>query len=126
MQASNGLNHRNSTYFYIVLLRTMFARRVGDPASTAGRRMLVARSPLTHVAQIRRPLLVGHGANDPRVKRQEAEQLVRRPQPRGRSLLAHRVGDEVRAGRAAVDVSIDRIGSRGSVGARSTAGRVAP
>ena len=33
-------------------------------------------SPLTKVDQIRRPLLIGQGANDPRVKQAESEQIV--------------------------------------------------
>jgi dipeptidyl aminopeptidase/acylaminoacyl peptidase len=31
---------------------------------------------LTHVDRITRPLLIGHGANDPRVKRDESDQIV--------------------------------------------------
>jgi len=34
------------------------------------------RSPLTHAAKIQRPLLIGQGANDPRVKQAEADQIV--------------------------------------------------
>ena len=37
---------------------------------------LKARSPLTHVNQIRRPLLIAQGANDPRVKQAESDQIV--------------------------------------------------
>jgi dipeptidyl aminopeptidase/acylaminoacyl peptidase len=33
-------------------------------------------SPLTHVANITRPLLIGQGANDPRVKLSESDQIV--------------------------------------------------
>lgn len=36
---------------------------------------LVAASPLTHLAQLRAPLFVIHGANDPRVPLSEAEQI---------------------------------------------------
>ncbi|MBB48576.1 MAG: S9 family peptidase [Phycisphaerae bacterium] len=35
-----------------------------------------AISPLTHVANITRPLLIGQGANDPRVKLSESDQIV--------------------------------------------------
>ncbi|MAB28825.1 MAG: S9 family peptidase [Planctomycetaceae bacterium] len=35
-----------------------------------------AISPLTHVANISRPLLIGQGANDPRVKLSESDQIV--------------------------------------------------
>lgn len=50
--------------------------RVGDPEVPEDREDLVARSPLTHVDAIRTPLLVVHGANDPRVKQQESDQIV--------------------------------------------------
>ncbi len=33
-------------------------------------------SPLTHVAKITKPLLIGHGANDTRAKRSESDQIV--------------------------------------------------
>src|SRR5262249_30056478 len=35
-----------------------------------------SRSPLSRVADIRIPILVAQGANDPRVKQAEAEQIV--------------------------------------------------
>src|SRR5690606_10946733 len=34
------------------------------------------RSPLTHVDAISKPLLIGQGANDPRVKQDESDQIV--------------------------------------------------
>lgn len=55
----------------------MMKKRVGDPATEEGRQDLLARSPLTHVDKIRRPLLIGQGANDPRVKQAEADQIVK-------------------------------------------------
>ncbi|MFN8125370.1 MAG: S9 family peptidase [Candidatus Nanopelagicales bacterium] len=54
----------------------VFKDRVGDPTTDEGRELLTSRSPLTYVDQIRRPLLIGQGANDPRVKQAEAEQIV--------------------------------------------------
>ena len=39
-------------------------------------------SPMTHVGKLRAPLMVIHGANDPRVPLSEAEQLVARLQER--------------------------------------------
>ncbi len=51
-------------------------RAVGDPAVETERRDLKARSPLYHVDQINVPLLVVHGANDPRVKQAESDQIV--------------------------------------------------
>ena len=52
------------------------ARRVGDPRTKEGRALLTARSPLSHVERIERPLLIVQGANDPRVKQAEADQIV--------------------------------------------------
>jgi dipeptidyl aminopeptidase/acylaminoacyl peptidase len=51
-------------------------RRIGDPRTEEGRKLLAERSPLTHVDRIKRPLLIGQGANDPRVKQAEADQIV--------------------------------------------------
>ncbi|WP_420114123.1 S9 family peptidase [Pseudactinotalea sp.] len=52
------------------------ARRVGDPRTEEGRALLTERSPLTRAEQIVRPLLIGQGANDPRVKQAESDQIV--------------------------------------------------
>lgn len=57
-------------------MRAMFEARVGDPDTEQGRQMLRNRSPLFHVDDIQRPLLIGHGAHDPRVKRAESDQIV--------------------------------------------------
>ncbi|HVU86129.1 MAG TPA: S9 family peptidase [Pirellulales bacterium] len=54
----------------------LFKDRVGDFTTDAGKAMLTDRSPLSHVANIKRPLLIGQGANDPRVKQAEADQVV--------------------------------------------------
>src|SRR4029078_7706782 len=51
--------------------------RVGDVATEKGREALLKRSPLTYVDKIKRPLLIGQGQNDPRVKRKEADQIVK-------------------------------------------------
>jgi dipeptidyl aminopeptidase/acylaminoacyl peptidase len=53
-----------------------FARRIGDPRTEEGKKLLAERSPLTYASQIERPLLIGQGANDPRVKRAESDQIV--------------------------------------------------
>lgn len=54
----------------------VFATRVGDHRTEEGRALLNARSPLYYVDRIKRPLLIGQGANDPRVKRAESDQIV--------------------------------------------------
>jgi dipeptidyl aminopeptidase/acylaminoacyl peptidase len=51
-----------------------FHRRVGDPAADA--EFLWSRSPLSRASDIRIPLLIAQGANDPRVKQDESEQIV--------------------------------------------------
>jgi dipeptidyl aminopeptidase/acylaminoacyl peptidase len=55
----------------------LFAKRVGDPRTEEGKKLLLSRSPLTRVSEIRRPLLIGQGANDPRVKQAESDQIVK-------------------------------------------------
>jgi dipeptidyl aminopeptidase/acylaminoacyl peptidase len=56
---------------------SIWKHRVGDHTSAEGRQFLDSRSPLTRVDQITRPLLIGQGANDPRVKQSESDQIVK-------------------------------------------------
>jgi dipeptidyl aminopeptidase/acylaminoacyl peptidase len=51
-------------------------RRIGDPRTEEGKKLLEERSPLTLVDRISRPLLIAQGANDPRVKQAESDQIV--------------------------------------------------
>ncbi len=60
-----------------------FARRVGDHRTPEGRRFLTEHSPLTHAGRIKKPLLIGQGANDPRVKQAESDQIVKAMTERG-------------------------------------------
>lgn len=55
--------------------KTTLYKRVGDPRTEEGRKLLKERSPLTHVDKIKTPLLILQGANDPRVKKAEADQI---------------------------------------------------
>ncbi len=50
--------------------------RVGDPEDPEDRERLKAQSPLFHVEKIEAPLMVVQGANDPRVKQAESDQIV--------------------------------------------------
>ena len=50
--------------------------RMGDPQTPEGQKWLKERSPLTYADRIQRPLLIGQGANDPRVKQAESDQIV--------------------------------------------------
>ena len=53
---------------------SQFHRAVGDPAKDAD--FLWSRSPLSRADNISIPLLIAQGANDPRVKQAESEQIV--------------------------------------------------
>ena len=58
-------------------------RRVGDYRTEEGRQFLKERSPLTYANRIEKPLLIAQGANDPRVKKEESEQIVSAMQENG-------------------------------------------
>jgi dipeptidyl aminopeptidase/acylaminoacyl peptidase len=60
----------------------IFATRVGDNRTEEGRKFLESRSPLTFVDKISKPLLIAQGANDPRVKQTESDQIVKAMQAR--------------------------------------------
>lgn len=64
-------------------MKALFDKRMGDSNTEEGREFLRQRSPLTHVEKIKRPLLIGQGANDPRVKRAESDQIVEAMQSKG-------------------------------------------
>ena len=49
---------------------------VGDPNTEEGKKAIRAASPLFSADKINRPLLIIQGANDPRVKKAEADQIV--------------------------------------------------
>ena len=55
----------------------MFTQRVGDFKSEEGKKFLESRSPLNFIDRIKKPLLIGQGANDPRVKQSESDQIVK-------------------------------------------------
>ncbi|HKW95653.1 MAG TPA: S9 family peptidase, partial [Methylomirabilota bacterium] len=57
-------------------IQSVWKTRMGDYTTEAGRRFLDERSPLQRVERIVRPLLIGQGANDVRVKPSESEQIV--------------------------------------------------
>jgi len=59
---------------YWAPMKAMFAHRLGDLDTEE--EFLKARSPLFFIDRIQKPLLIGQGANDPRVKQAESEQIV--------------------------------------------------
>jgi dipeptidyl aminopeptidase/acylaminoacyl peptidase len=54
----------------------IFHERMGDPGTEEGRALLRAASPLYKADRIEKPLLIAQGANDPRVKQAESDQIV--------------------------------------------------
>ena len=56
--------------------RKMMYARMADLGTEEGKKWLAERSPLNSAAQIKTPLMVVQGANDPRVNKLEAEQIV--------------------------------------------------
>jgi len=61
--------------------RAIMKSWVGDPETEV--EFLMSRSPITYVDQIRAPLFVIQGANDPRVVKAESDQIVERLRARG-------------------------------------------
>jgi dipeptidyl aminopeptidase/acylaminoacyl peptidase len=68
---------------YWAPILSVFEQRVGELKSEEGRAFLRSRSPLFKADQIRRPLLIGQGANDPRVKQAESDQIVQAMKAKG-------------------------------------------
>ena len=66
---------------YWQIVRSQFTLRVGDPDTE--REFLESRSPLFKVDQIKIPMLIAQGANDPRVKLAESDQIVEAMQRHG-------------------------------------------
>jgi dipeptidyl aminopeptidase/acylaminoacyl peptidase len=73
---SNLVTFLNTIPDYWQTWKSILAVRVGDYKSEEGRKFLEERSPLNRADRIMRPLLIGQGANDVRVKAAESEQIV--------------------------------------------------
>jgi dipeptidyl aminopeptidase/acylaminoacyl peptidase len=71
---SNLITLLHSIPPYWAPMKRMMAMRVGDPDKEQD--FLKSRSPLFKADRIRIPMLIAQGANDPRVKQAEAEQIV--------------------------------------------------
>ncbi len=56
--------------------RVIFHERMGNPNTPEGKKQLERQSPLNSASKIKTPLLIVQGANDPRVKMAESEQIV--------------------------------------------------
>ncbi len=73
---SNLVTFMNSIPAYWQPAIDLLTSRVGDHRTDEGLKFLTERSPLTHVERISKPLLIGQGANDPRVNQAESDQIV--------------------------------------------------
>jgi dipeptidyl aminopeptidase/acylaminoacyl peptidase len=62
--------------------RRFLARWIGD--AERDREKLVERSPITHIENVRCPMLILQGENDPRVPQEESDQVVERLRALGR------------------------------------------
>jgi dipeptidyl aminopeptidase/acylaminoacyl peptidase len=65
-------------------MKALFTKRVGDLEKEEG--FLKERSPLFYVDRIKAPLLIGQGANDPRVKQAESDQIYEALKKAGRDV----------------------------------------
>jgi len=61
---------------YWAAAKGQFYRMIGNGETPEGRALMRERSPVHRAGLIQRPLLIGQGANDPRVKQAESDQMV--------------------------------------------------
>jgi dipeptidyl aminopeptidase/acylaminoacyl peptidase len=80
---SNLNTFANSIPPYWTPFIEQLAKRVGDFRQDADKQFLASRSPISHVDAIKKPLLIGQGANDVRVKQAESDQIVHAMQAKG-------------------------------------------
>jgi dipeptidyl aminopeptidase/acylaminoacyl peptidase len=74
---SNLVTLLNSIPAYWTPMLAEFTHRIGDHRTEEGKKFLFERSALSRVDAIKKPLLIGQGANDPRVKQAESDQIVK-------------------------------------------------
>lgn len=66
----------------------------GDPETEEGQKLIRDASPLFHVDKINRPLMIVQGANDPRVKQAESDQIVTALRDKGHDVIYLLAEDE--------------------------------
>jgi acetyl esterase/lipase len=91
---SNIVTMLNTIPEYWMPFKSLWKVRTGDYTTEAGLRFLEERSPLNRADRIVRPLLIGQGANDVRVKASESEQIVAAMQQHGIPVTYVSYGDE--------------------------------
>ena len=83
---SNLFTLLNSIPPYWESVRRQFDYFVGNPSDPADQERLKRQSPLFSVDKMRAPLLVVQGANDPRVKKAESDQMVEAYRKKGQAV----------------------------------------
>ncbi|NDB95953.1 MAG: S9 family peptidase [Verrucomicrobia bacterium] len=83
---SNLFTLLNSIPPYWESVRRQFDYFVGDPKSPEDAERMKRQSPLFSVEKMRAPLMVVQGANDPRVKQAESDQIVQAYRKRGQAV----------------------------------------
>lgn len=78
---SNLITFLNTIPPYWEPLKQYFYEQIGNPETEE--EFLKSRSPLFHVDNIEIPLLIAQGANDPRVKQAESDQIVQAMKEKG-------------------------------------------
>jgi dipeptidyl aminopeptidase/acylaminoacyl peptidase len=73
---SNLITLLNSIPPYWEAGRKQLYSRMADPTTPEGKALLEKQSPLNSADKIKTPLMVVQGANDPRVKKHESDQIV--------------------------------------------------
>ena len=80
---SNLFTFMNTIPPYWEPFKKMMYEMVGDPGNEADSAMLRANSPVFHADKIKCPLFVAQGAKDPRVNKDESDQMVAALKKRG-------------------------------------------
>ena len=75
-------------------IRSMFDARMGNVDDPKDAELIKNASPLFKANQIKKPLLIGQGANDPRVNKAESEQIVEAIEKNGGSVTYVVYSDE--------------------------------
>ncbi|MFO0596635.1 MAG: S9 family peptidase [Myxococcaceae bacterium] len=79
---------------YWAAFKVMMLKRIGNPDDPADKDLLTKASPLFSADKIKVPLLIGQGANDPRVKQAESEQIVSAMEKNGQAVTYVLYSDE--------------------------------
>ena len=69
-------------------------RYLGDPTIPEQRKKMLEQSPVSHADAVRSPLLIVQGANDPRVKQNQSDQMVRALRQAGKQVDYLLLSDE--------------------------------